>query len=260
VNYAQSISAPIFCCVDLAYRKRGDWSCRSPLLLTLFFPFSLLHQYLVKAGRARPKWWAIGRSVSLCSLPPRPQHQSHQKKLKSDATVEGGQGWCNPIWFCLVDFFTSSSKRKRSSSSSEKKRKRRRKTLRRNKQPNDIDSGLGHILEKSKVLPSALAVAESCIGLLSPTFFRISPGRIIFISNRRRIFTSTPIHLSPCWRVIENNLKVYVHFNPGRKIGQQIEMHFRRDLCYWSFVSHWYNELEKSVDETHTHGLWLVSN
>jgi hypothetical protein len=39
----------------LAYRKRGDWSCRSPLLLTLsFFSFSPL-QYLVKAGRARAK-------------------------------------------------------------------------------------------------------------------------------------------------------------------------------------------------------------
>ncbi len=71
VNYTQSISASIFCCVDLAYRKRGDWSCRSPLLLTLFFLSFSPVQYLVKAGRARAiKWWAIGRSV-LGSLSPR---------------------------------------------------------------------------------------------------------------------------------------------------------------------------------------------
>jgi hypothetical protein len=67
------------------------------------------------------------------TLPPCPQHLSHRKNSKSDATVEGGwakeeeesihKGRCNPIWFCLVDFFTSSSKRKRSSSEKKIKEK-----------------------------------------------------------------------------------------------------------------------------------------
>lgn len=168
----QSISAAsIFCCVDLAYRKRDDWSCRSSsLLLTLsFFPSPIFGK-----SRTRPSHQMMSyRPVRpVLTPPPRPQHLSHRKNStkwchswrraqKKKKSLYTGLGAIRSIWFCLVDFFHEFIKTKTVVVGEEKK-KIKKKNITKNQTIQRYWLA-AIILEKSKVLlPSALANVRRC--------------------------------------------------------------------------------------------------
>ena len=106
--------------------------------------------------------------------------------------------------------------------------------------------------------PSLLEVMLSSL-----SNFWISPGRIWYIKSTTYFYLHTDPSFALCysWRVKENNFKLYI-LTLAEKLDSKSKCILRRDLCYWSFVSHRYNELEKSVDETHTHTAsgWYIIN